>query len=126
MAALHSICYRAINYLENEDLKQKELRKIQQIGKNNNYNPKIINRIVKKIEEKKKQKSIKKKTNEEKKQRGAITYIGYQTKMFRKIRNTDRNKENEKCIGIYKKCKYRRNSNNGKKWCIQIKMWGMQ
>jgi Reverse transcriptase (RNA-dependent DNA polymerase) len=85
MAALNSFCYRAINYLENEELKQKELKKIQQIAKNNNYNPKIINRIVKKIEENKEIENNKKeKTNEEKKYKGAITYIGYQTKMLQK------------------------------------------
>ena len=73
-AALRSYCYRAINYLEDEESRTIELKRIKQIAKRNNYNTKIIDKIVRDIENRKEERK------EESKYLGSITYSGYQTK----------------------------------------------
>ena len=85
MAALNSFCHRAVKYLEKEECKNIEIKKIKQIAKNNKYNPKIIDNIIKKIENKpemEKQNNITK--EKEDKFKGGITYIGYPTKKIQK------------------------------------------
>ena len=74
IAALRSYCYRAINYLEDKERRTIELKRIKQIAKANNYNTKIIDKIVKEIESKKEE------IEKERKYLGSITYLGYQTK----------------------------------------------
>ena len=51
MAALNSFCYRAIKYLEDDSCKTEELKRIEEIVKNNNYKPGIVEKIVKRLEE---------------------------------------------------------------------------
>ena len=50
MAALNSFCYRAINYFEDDSCKTEELKRIEEIAKNNNYKLGIVEKIVKRIE----------------------------------------------------------------------------
>lgn len=85
MAALNSFCYRAVKYLEKEECKNTEIKKIKQIARNNKYNPRIINNMIRKIENKprmEEQKELGKEKDEIFK--GGITYIGHPTKKIQK------------------------------------------
>ena len=79
MAALNSFCNRAVQYLEENEKKELEIQRIKRIAKNNNYNPRVIDKIIKRIE-RKKNKPKERQEEEEKKYVGSITYIGWQTK----------------------------------------------
>ena len=64
-----------MNNLEDESQRSVELKRIKQIAINNNYNPKTVDRIVRKFERAHE-------VNKDKKDKyvGSITYMGYQTK----------------------------------------------
>lgn len=80
MAALNSFCNRAVQYLKENESKNIEIKRIKQIAKNNNYNPRLIDKIVKRIEGEEKRT----KEEKEKKYAGSVTYMGWQTKKILK------------------------------------------
>lgn len=75
LVAINAFCYRAQKCLKDKERKERELKKIKRIVKNNNYNMDIVDKVMESIE---KQKDVEQK--EEKKYLGSVTYIGTQTR----------------------------------------------
>jgi hypothetical protein len=74
-AAIYAFCYRTIKCLKDKDTKEREIQRIKKIVKNNNYNTKIVDNIIDKIE--------KGRDNEDRQNKnyvGSITYIGTSTR----------------------------------------------
>ena len=83
MAAINSMCYRAIKCLKNEKTLKKEVNRIKNIVENNKYTRSVVDKVLKRI----KKKSKEKRTDEEensKKYGGAITYVGWETEKVRR------------------------------------------
>lgn len=83
IAAINAMCYRAIRCLNNKITLDKEVGRIKNIIKNNNFKPKIVDKIIQKINKTKDKRSINEEVDKEK-YLGAISYVGWKTE---KIRN---------------------------------------
>lgn len=83
MSAINAMCERAISCLENGETLKKEIKMIKQIIRNNNYKESIVDKIIKRIKNKK-QHEDKNKKEEEEEYLGALTYIGWNTQKIKK------------------------------------------
>ena len=71
LAAINAFCYRAQKCLKDKERKERELKMIKRIVKNNNYNMGIVDKVMESIEKKKEDVEQK----EEKKYLGSVTYL---------------------------------------------------
>lgn len=55
MAAVNLMCYKAVKCLKNKLTLSKDMEKIQNIIKSNNYKPKTVGKIVKRIRKRRKE-----------------------------------------------------------------------
>jgi hypothetical protein len=83
MAGIYSMCYRAVKCLRNKRTMCKEIERIKEIVKNNNYKPSVVDKVIKKIY-KRMDKGERNKEEIQEKYLGAITYVGWKTEKIRK------------------------------------------
>ena len=53
MAAINSFCYREHKCLRETEIKDREVKKMMRILKNNNYNTKIVDKVIENIHQNK-------------------------------------------------------------------------